>query len=204
MKGKKISYSATELTWVKDNCTLVGAELHKQFCVKFNRSDVSKINLNSLRKRNGWKTGRTGHFEKGHIPSPNSGTKGPNKTSFKKGHVSANHRPVGSERICSKDGFILVKVAETNPYTGHKTRFRFKHHIVWEAANGSIVPGTVIRFKDGNKLNCVLENLECFDRAENLQLNRLDVNNQPVEIRDPLKSIVRLEHKIKKVSEVSA
>lgn len=65
MKGRAIPYSQQEMQWLHDNHKLMISDYHQQFCDTFNRTDVSKVNLNSLRKRKGWRTGRTGHFHKG-------------------------------------------------------------------------------------------------------------------------------------------
>jgi hypothetical protein len=92
-------------------------------------------------------------------------------TQFKKGNTRKETRPVGFERICSRDGVILIKVAEENPYTGCKTRYRPKHRVLWEAAHGPIPKGMVVRFKNGDKMQCELRNLECISQALNLRLN---------------------------------
>lgn len=76
--------------------------------------------LSAFVKRHKIKSGRTGQFKGGH-KAWNAGSKGmmkANKESFKKGNLPGNIKPLGSERIDSKDGFILIKIAEKNPYTG--------------------------------------------------------------------------------------
>ncbi|MDP2127215.1 MAG: HNH endonuclease signature motif containing protein [Pseudohongiella sp.] len=131
------------------------------------------------------KAGRTGCFEKGLVPW-NTGTKGvvkPNSGNFRKGSMPVNTKPLGHERICSKDGYILVKIAERNPYTGAATRYKAKHIVVWEAANGPVPPGHAIRFRDGDKLNCDIDNLVLVTLRLNAMLNRRGYTNVPQELK---------------------
>ncbi len=186
MKGVRavISYSKDELDWVSKNRTLPFSELHDGFCKLFNRNDVSAINLNALRKRNGWKTGRTGRFEKGNIPLPNARPKGPNATTFKTGHRPHNWKPIGSSRI-SKDGYLEVKISE--PKTWAQV-----HVLIWHAVYGEIPDGHCVVFKDGDKTNTDPNNLELITRNENLQINRLRCSSQPQEIRPVVRNIGKL------------
>lgn len=179
MRGRWIQYSKAELAFIKANCTLLRSELYRQFQERFERPDVSMVNINSLCKRRGWVTGRSGRFEKGHVPAANARPKGPNKTSFKKGQMPHNWKPVGSTRL-SKDGYLEKKVKEPKTW-------RQVHVMEWEKANGKVPAGFCLRFKDGDKTNITLDNLELTSRNVNLQLNRLHYESQP----DPLKPIVK-------------
>ena len=88
----------------------------------------TKVQLGATCKRKGVLSGRTGCFKKKNKPW-NTGTKGrvkPNSGNFSTGHVPANVKPLGHTRV-DKDGFINIKVAENNPYTGAATRYKFKH-----------------------------------------------------------------------------
>lgn len=87
------------------------------------------------------------------------------KTQFSKGTVPPNHKPVGSERIDSKDGYIYVKVAEG------MNQFRLKHRVVYEQNFGPIPKGYNVEFKDRNRLNCSPDNLVLRSRKENMKLN---------------------------------
>ena len=114
-------------------------------------------------------SGLTGRFRKGSIP-PNKGRKGyhapgSEKGWFPKGHIPVNHKPVGSERIDVKDGYVLIKTAEPNIY-------RPKHKVIWEAENGPVPKGHVITFVDGNKLNLDISNLRMITQVENAILNK--------------------------------
>lgn len=58
-------------------------------------------------------------------------------------------------------------------YIKTATGYRKLAHFNWEEALGKIPKGMIIRHKDGNPLNCLLENLECVTRAEHGKRNAL-------------------------------
>lgn len=110
------------------------------------------------------------------------------KTRFKKGHKPHN--------TAEEDGVISIrKDSDTNiPYKYIRVsvgNWQLYQRYVWEKANGPIPEDHCIRFKDGNALNCRLENLELINRAENLNRNW---HNYP----KPLKRAIKLTNKIKK------
>ncbi|WP_337077774.1 HNH endonuclease signature motif containing protein [Acinetobacter pittii] len=159
-KGHAIKYTPEQLDFVKSNCTLVRKELTKLFNEKFN-TQLSVQCISSLCKRNKWRTGRTGCFEKGSVP-PNKGTKGltgANRTSFKKGQDVWNRKPIGYERIDKKDGYVHIKIAEPNVFV-------LKHRHVWEKHNGPVPDKHVIAFKNQDKTDSRIENLILMSKAE--------------------------------------
>ena len=79
-----------------------------------------------------------------------------------------NYRPVGSERI-NRDGYIEVKVADPKTW-------KTKHRIVWEAHHGEIPKGSIIVFRDGNKLNTDISNLALVSRGVSLKMNQAGVS----------------------------
>lgn len=166
---------------------------HSLLTVKFNKkfeTNKSIIAIHSICKRMGWFTGRTGCFEKDHKPW-NTGTKGickKNKGCFPKGNKPKNWKPIGSERI-DVNGYILVKTAEPNVW-------QFKHLIVWTAAHGKPEKGHVIQFKDNNRLNCALDNLEEVSRAVSLYLNRNNYAKTPMEFKPSLRAVAEIVVKI--------
>lgn len=82
-------------------------------------------------------------------------------TQFKKGHRPHNTHPVGYEcyRRMGKTGYVYIKVSDD-------AKMVLKHRWVWEQANGPIPEGSNITFRDGNRLNCSLDNLELVSRQE--------------------------------------
>lgn len=165
-KGKVISYSETELTWIKNNQAGISRkELAEKFNTKFGR-DISVQNLHGLCKRKGWHNGRNTCFRKGQKPwnTGKKGYTGPNKTSFKKGQIPHNHKSIGHEYI-TRDGYIMIKVAEPN-------KFRLKHLVVWEDHHGKVPKGHCLRFLDEDRSNCSIDNLMCIPRGVNALVNK--------------------------------
>ena len=154
------------------------AEIKEAFINKFGWQ-ITIEQVRAYIKNNHLNTGRTGRFEKGHVPM-NKGKKGicspgSKKGWFKKGNMPHNHRPVGSERI-NVDGYIEVKVSEPN-------KWKLKHRIVYEQHYGEIPKGQVIIFKDGDKTNVDIGNLILISQGANLFLNKSGL----CEYRDDLK-----------------
>lgn len=179
MKGRGIPYSRREMAWLEANRLMVISDYHRAFCAKFGREDVSLVHLHSLRKRKGWKTGRTGCFAKGDVPhnkgkhcAPRRGGNHPNarRTQFKKGNLPHNTNYLGHERL-SKDGYIEISVDERNPHTGFERHYVLKHKWLWEQINGRVPDGHALKCLDGNRTNCDPSNWEMIPRELLPRLN---------------------------------
>lgn len=135
-----------------------------------------------------------GQFKKGHI-TWNKGTKGltkANKTSFKKGDVPQNYRPVGSERI-TKDGYIEIKIADPN-------KWETKNRIVYREHYGEIPPGHKVIYADGNKLNNDPSNLILVSDSEELIMNRHNLRFDKKELTTTGHLIAKVIDKSNKVN----
>ena len=88
------------------------------------------------------------------------------RTCFKKGNMPHNalDKPVGTERVDSKDGYIYVKVAERPSRQDCNDNWRPKHHLAWEAEHGPVPPSTMIVFADRDKRNFDPSNLVAVPR----------------------------------------
>jgi len=73
------------------------------------------------------------------------------ETRFKPGHKTHNWRPIGYERM-TWDGYLEL-------------------HLVWRAAGREIPPGHALTFRDGDKRNFDLDNLELLPRKQLMQRN---------------------------------
>jgi hypothetical protein len=190
-------YTEEQVQFLRDNYQGRSvAELTALFNERFAAGKTEK-QIKAFVSNRGITSGRTGQFEKGQTPW-NHGVKGymgPNPTSFKKGQAPPNRKPLGTERICSKDGFILIKIAETNPYTGFPTRYKHKHVHVWEQIHGPVPKGHVVSFIDGDKLNCEPENLMLLTRKELLCLNLHNYKDAPAELKPSVLALAKLEAK---------
>lgn len=213
MKGHPITYSAVEMAWLEANRLLAIGEYHRTFCATFGRQGLTAINLHSLRKRKGWKTGRTGQFAKGCEPlnkgktcAPGRGGRHPNarRSHFKKGGLPHNTKYLGHERV-SKGGYVEISIDDGNPYTGYERRYVFKHRWLWEKTYGPLPAGMVLKCK-GDRLNTDPSNWELVPRALLPRLNggrnktRLPYDAAPEEIRPTIMAVAKLEHQIRERS----
>lgn len=215
MKGRSIPYSADEMAWLEVNRGLPIGDYHAGFCAEFTRDDVSAKNLHALRKRKGWKTGRTGCFEKGQTPfnkgipcQPGQGGRHPNarKTQFKKGNLPHNANFLGHERV-SKDGYVEVSVDEVNPHTGFERRYVLKHKHMWEKANGPVPDGMFLKCLDGNKENTAPSNWQPLPRATLPYLNGhrgFDYEAAEPEVRPAIIAVAKLRHAAKSAKKRAA
>lgn len=142
-------------------------EIQKAFTERF--WPISFRQIKAFVGNNNLNTGKTGHFEKGHVPY-NKGKHCRNspETEFKPGHIPHNHKPVGSE-VVDRDGYLKVKVAEPNVW-------KYKHRLLWEQTYGKIPEGHLVVFRDGNKRNIVLENLALISKSQNAVMNRSGIS----------------------------
>lgn len=176
-------------------------ELTKAFNAEFDASLTAR-QIYTFTHNHGITCGRSGRFSAGH-KAWNSGTRGvmkPNSGSFEKGH-RRNLVPMGSERVDKRDGYILVKVDQVNPYTGQRGWYRHKHVVEWEKAHGAVPEGHLVSFIDGDKTNCDPANLELVTRGEHLQRNRLKLSEQPAELRPAVRAIAKLRARASERSE---
>lgn len=169
-----------------------------EFNAAFNCSLSNRAMLGSL-KRYGIKSGRNGHFPKGNKPH-NLGKPHPlrgraKETAF--GGVRSNkkddEKPIGSTRIDSKDGYLLVKTRNgTNGYD-------LAHRVLWEEVNGNIPSGYVIRFYDNSPekiASPTIDNLFIVSRPVHARLNKMDWSNTPLDMRETKILIAKIEQEI--------
>lgn len=194
--SRPLKYSDEQIEWIKNAYRKMTP---KQMCEPFNKRFGTNEKWNQLRAfihNHGINSGRTGRFEKGQV-SWNKGKKGwkaggrSAETRFKKGQVPSNHKPVGSERI-SKDGYIEVKTAEPNVWN-------LKHRLVWIEHHGS--EPEMLRFRDGNPLNCDISNLVEVSRSDHAIMNKLHIRELPEEVEPAVRNLVGVVRATKKAKE---
>ena len=155
---------------------------YKEIADAFNQKYDPPIGVNQIRaylKNHKIRTGRTGCFEKGHVPA-NKGTHigGWEPTQFKKGNMPANHKPVGTVSVRNnykKDQkYVYEKVGEPN-------QWRMKHILEWEKHHGPVPKGKIVIFLDGNVLNTDISNLMLIERKVHVRMNQLGLRCQDPE-----------------------
>lgn len=135
--------------------------------------------------------GAASRFSKGHVP-PQKGKKANEKTIaalskhwYPKGNDPHNIRPDHYERV-NVEGYIEYRVA--------RGKYVMKHRHIWEQAGRTVPKGYVVGFKDGNRLNCQLENLHLICRKEIMAQN--SIHRLPEELKDTIRTLSKLKKHI--------
>ena len=206
--GRLKRYAPAEIAWLRDNATLPIADYHQAFLETFDRPDVTAAKLHSLRKRMGWRTGRSGRFEPGQAPAnkgkpcaPGRGGRHPNarRTQFRKGQLPHNTKWLGHERV-NTEGYVEISVAETNPHTGFERRYVHKHVHLWEAAHGPVPEGQCLKCLNGEKTNTDPSNWAPIPRGVLARLNGGLFKKRPAydaaapEVKPVLMTLAKVEH----------
>lgn len=168
------------------------------------KSETYLASPDACRLRRGDNVGAAFRFPKGHVPA-NKGLRRPGfapgrmrETQFKRGvrqGVAVKlYKPIGAERM-SKDGYLERKVNDDLPL---QARWRAVHLILWEAANGPIPPGHAIAFRNGDKADIRLENLECITRRELMARNA--IHNLPAPVAQTIRLLGALQRQIRRRS----
>lgn len=192
-KGVITSFTVEQIEFIKQSYQkMTIAELTNAYNAKYNENRSAE-NIKGFAARQKIYCGRTGYFKKGTVPH-NKGIKGwmpggnAQKSQFKKGQKPINQRPVGSERICSKGGFVMVKVAEPRTW-------RMKHVIEWEKHNPPLKKGECVTFKDNNPLNWHIDNLMLVTRAQLAVMNKFGLCKAPAELKESARTLADITMK---------
>ena len=187
---KAIKYSEEMVTFLSENRKMKRSDLTISFNKKF-KTNIALHNIVNMCKRNKFYTGRTGHYKKGEKPwnKDKKGYMGANATSFKKGHVPHNTKNNGIE-IVYTSGYTYKKIGAKD--------WQLKHRLIFIEHYGDIIgEDDVVRFKDGDKTNFEIENLELINKFEHLYLNRTKHNELPDELKDINLMVAKLERYVK-------
>lgn len=181
--------------YAEEHTTTIEAFLHRSVSSIYGRAETLGLNksaayaaelLSYLGRKLAASSAAVGNrFPKGHVPA-NKGSRRPGwatgrmkDSQFKKGQrngtAAAHYMPLGAERLV--DGYRYVKVAEV-PAVPHTVNWKPLHVLNWERANGRPLPARhVLRFRDRNRDNVAVDNLELLTQAENMRRNT--VHNLP-------------------------
>jgi HNH endonuclease len=163
----------------------------------------------ACRLRRGDNVGWAYRFPKGNVPY-NKGLRRPGyapgrmaETMFKpgvrQGMAAKNWKPIGTIRG-DHEGYLRIKVREGKKgeaYGFGNTRiWPLLNRHVWEQHHGAIPEGHIVVFKDRNRSNCELENLELITLAENMRRNT--IHNYPPELKEAIRAAASLRRRIRK------
>lgn len=168
-------YTEEELEFIKNH---VKTHRYKDMVVLFNEKFNTNVSANSLKhqaSKHKYRTGRQFNFKKNNVPftkglkwadyMSEESQKNSRKTCFQKGHIPANTKPIGSERV-GKNNYIIIKTSD-NP-----TIWKSKHKYLYEQTYGTIPKSHRVIFADGNNRNFDLDNLICISNKTALIMAR--------------------------------
>jgi hypothetical protein len=137
----------------------------------------------ACRLRRGDNIGAPYRFPKGHVPA-NKGLCRPGwspgrmrETQFKKGNRPQTWKPIGTE-VLDDDGYLKRKVSDDQ--TPSRRNWVYVHVQAWTEKHGPVPADHAVCFKDGNKKNVAIGNLELRSRKQLMARNT--VHNLPPEI----------------------
>lgn len=199
MQQRKSDYTPEMISFLAEHYPVAPV---RDWVNKFNETfgtNKSKGALTGSCKRFKIKSGRTGQFEKGHV-SHNKGKSFPlrgkaKETAFGgiRSNTNDNRKPLGSTRVCTKDGYLIIKVAEPNVW-------RHAHVVLWEKEHGKVPDNHVIRFYDNSpeKIKApTLDNLFMVSRRVHARLTQMKLSDIPMEHKETIILIAKIEQEIK-------
>jgi hypothetical protein len=159
--------------------------------------------------------GAATRYVKGQAPA-NKGVKHPpgwgpgrmKQTQFKKGErtgiAAKNWKPIGTI-LKDPDGYLRIKIREAvsgkEPTGFGNTKvWPLLNRVVWEQHKGPIPPKHMVIFKDRNRDNCAIDNLDCISMRDNAARNRM-WTKYPRELAEVMQLTGALRRKIKGLSE---
>jgi hypothetical protein len=130
-------------------------------------------------------------------------------TQFKKGARSGvavtNWRPIGTIAL-DAEGYSRIKVREALPGEphgfGNTKAWPLLNRHLWATAHGPIPAGHAVVFKDGNRANCVLENLELVSQRDLMRRNSM--HNLPKPLAQAIQLLGALKRQIRRRDHVQA
>jgi hypothetical protein len=158
--------------------------------------------VDACRLRRGDNVGKASRFRKGHVPA-NKGLRRPgwapgrmSETWFRRGERSCVavrlYKPIGTERV-SKDGYLERKVNDGLPL---QARWRAVHLVEWEAVHGRVPKGHALTFRNGNRRDIRLDNLQLITRRELMARNT--VHNLPRPLAQTVQLLGALNRQIRR------
>jgi HNH endonuclease len=150
------------------------------------KSAAYLLSPDACRLRRGDHVGARTRFGKGHAPA-NKGLRRPGwfrgrmrETQFKRGErrgvALKLWKPIGTERV-SKDGYLERKINNDLPL---QRRWRAVHLILWESVHGPVPRGHAVAFRNGDKSDIRLDNLDLITRRALMARNTVHALPKPL------------------------
>lgn len=173
---------------------------------RYGEGTINYDQLHAYLKNHNIRNGLDGRFEKGHV-SWNKGKtleeiiKDPEKrkhtqaNQFKKGNLPLNTLPIGTI-VQTKDGYLMRKRQSEGTQW---ERWELLHRAVWEEHNGPIPKDMIIIFKDGDKTNCNISNLELVTRGEHVRLTHMGFRSTDPAMTEAGLKVIRIQQRQKEL-----
>ena len=209
----KRHYPAGMYEYIRDNSWGVSSKEMAERVNDLFGTNWSPVKIKQFRQRHGIKSGVTGWYQKGHSPG-NKGkkleeyVKDPARvedilrrisaTQFKKGQTPPNEKQIGDitiRNVYSRHGEVVeqYKYIKVSMEGGYWDRWTPLHRKVWEDHNGHIPKDMCIGFKDGNTLNCDINNLMLMSRAEISTMTKKGLRFDDPDLTETALYMVRLQ-----------
>jgi hypothetical protein len=117
------------------------------------------------------------------------------ETQFRRGDKPHTWRPIGTERL-TKEGYLQRKMADTGSTVDDYVEV---HRLLWEEHHGPIPAGHTVVFRDKDRTNIAIDNLELISRRELMLRNT--VHRLPKELADLIQLRGALNRKLRSLSE---
>ena len=147
---------------------------------------------------------RDGEFKKGSEPVNKGkkleeymapeGIENSKRTRFKKGRRPHNFLEGNGHVSIRRDSRTGISYKYLKLGDGHWMEL---HKHLWEEKHGKLPKQHCLIFKDGNQMNCTLENLELITQAENLRRNREAYLALPEEVKLAIGRLKKIKKAIK-------
>jgi hypothetical protein len=157
----------------------------------------------ACRLRRGDNVGARFRYRKGHVPA-NKGLRRPGwgpgrmkehqfREGMRSGRAASLYMPIGSTRLI--DGYVYQKISDI-PNVPYTVNWKPQHHLLWAAAHGPVPPGHALAFKNGDRTDVRLDNLECIPRRELMLRNT--VHNYPKPLAETIQLLGALTNRIRR------
>lgn len=155
----------------------------------------------AYRLRRGDNVGAAFRFRPGHVPA-NKGLRRPGwapgrmkdtqfKAGTRHGEAAKRWKPIGSTRLV--DGYVYRKMTDT-PKVPWTRNWTVEHRRIWTEANGPIPNGYALAFRNGDRADIRLDNLELIPRRA--LMTRNSVHNLPAPLAQAVQLLGALHRQI--------
>lgn len=160
-----VIYHKTNKLGIKKSAAFLSSELSGRIAA--GGDDKRGINGRFAKGGTSWNKGKKGWCPPGTV-----------KTQFKKGHKPQCWMPIGSSRI-DPDGYLQRKITDTGVT---RNDFVYVHRLIWRWHGRELPKGYALVFKDGDRTNVDINNLELISRADLMKRN--SIHQYPKEIAE--------------------